>query len=377
MNRSVLPAIPALARLCLGAFGLVTGLSVSAVAAPPEPSSPSATPIKLAAIVPQAGGATPGDASAVVSTTAGQKPADFGGAVTAETSVGIGTFAPAPHDNALVSTTVLGSVFYRLSDQMRLTVAGSVTWYNVNDFSTPLPDNEALLSDLSVGVSHSSIYRNAASGLNISGAFRVLLPTSPASQFQNRWFTLTPGVTASLPIGPLNLSWSFGFGKFFGATSTATVDCSDFDDPEECYHGRAGNAALGFETERRGGEVFVPGTGMNSFFFSNNLSVSANPLERLTVALNLGVFNYFGLRSLPVDELSSPNAQGGRAHRDRLISSLSASYQLIDSLSLSTNLVSDTSQPFGARGDSAPVVFDFTRASDNLTTLSLALTGTF
>jgi hypothetical protein len=377
MNTSVPSAIPAAARLGLGALGLAGLLQASAHAAPPEPVASQPAPLQLAAIVPQAGGATPGDASTAVSAAAGQKPSDFGGAVTVETSVGIGTFAPSPHDNALVSTTVLGSVFYRLSDQMRLTLAGSVTWYNVNDFSTPLPDNEALLSDLALGISHSSIYRHAASGFNLSGAFRVLLPTSPASQYQNRWFTLTPGVTASLPVGPFNLSWSFGFGKFFAASSVPTVDCSDFPDPEQCLQGRGANPALGFETERRGGEVWVPGLGMNSFFFSNNLSLSTSPVDRLTIALNFGIFNYFGLRSLPVDELSSPYAQAGRAHRDRLISSLALSYQLLDSFALSTNLVSDTSQPFGARGDAAPVIFDFTRAPDNITTLSLALTGTF
>jgi hypothetical protein len=31
--------------------------------------------------------------------------------------------------------------------------------------------------------------------------------------------------------------------------------------------------------------------------------------------------------------------------------------------------------PVGAQGDAAPVLFDFTRASDNITTVGLSVTG--
>lgn len=330
--------------------------------------------MRVAAIVPQAAGATSGDA---VAGAPGAKPAAFSGSVTLDTSVGLGTFAPEPHDQALVATTLLASAGYRLDDQIRLTAGLSATWFNVNDYNTPLPDNEALLSDLSLGVSHGRIYRHEPSGLNLSGAFRMLLPTSPASRFQNRWFTIVPSLSATLPVGPVTLSYGVAFGKFFGATSTATVDCSDFEDPEQCYQGRNGNSALGYETERRGGEVFIPGAGMNSFYISNSLSASWTPVDRLSLSLSLGVFTYFGLRSLPEDEFSSQYAVGGRSQRDRLVSSLTASYQVLDRLSISTGLVTDASQPFGARGDSAPVVFDFTRAADNITSLSFGLTGSF
>lgn len=374
INRSVRVSIPAALRAASFAAALVA-FPVDMVHAEPGPAGDEDR--QITAIVPQAGGSTPGDASTVVNATSGDKPSDFGGAVTGEVSVGIGTFAPEPHDNALVSTTILASGFYRLSDDMRLSIAGSVTWFNVNDFYTPLPDGEALLSDISVGVSHNSIYRHADSGFNVSGSFRVLLPTSPGSRFQNRWFTLMPSVNASLPVGDFSFSFSFGFGKFFGGTSVATVDCSDFPNPEECIQGRTANASLGYETERRGGEIWLPGTGMNSFFFSNSLGVSWAPFDRLTLSLNFGIFTYFGLRSLPEDEFSTAYATGGRQQRDRLVSSFAVSYQMFDRISLSSSLITDASQPFGARGDDFPVVFDFTRAAANITSLSFAVTGTF
>jgi hypothetical protein len=358
------PAIAVSVAPLLLAFGASESL-----ATPPDGEA-------IAAIVPQAGGAPPTD----VADDLGDEdsaPSAFSGSITAQTSVGIGTFAPAPHDNALVSTTLLANAAYRISDAMQLSVAGSVTWFHINDFYTPLPDNEALLSDISIGISHSSIYRHEDSGFNVSGSFRILLPTSPGSQFQNRWFTLMPGLNASIPVGDFSFSWSLGFGKFFAGSSVPTVDCSDFPNPEECIQGREQNSALGFETERQGGEVWIPGRGMNSFFISNNLTASWAPVDRLSFALTFGIFNYFGLRSLPVDDMSSQYATAGRAQTDRLISSFAVSYQLFDRISVSSSLVTDTSQPFGARGDDFPVLFDFSRAPSNNTSINLAVTGTF
>jgi hypothetical protein len=372
INRSVRLPIPAALCACSAAVALAVFPAGSAHADPRDDDEDK----RVAAIVPQAGGSTPGDTSTVLSAT-GEKPSDFGGSATAEVSVGIGTFAPEPHDNTLVSTTILASAFYRVTDQIRLSLAGSVTWFNVNDFYTALPNGEALLSDISVGISHGSIYRHADSGFNLSGAFRVLLPTSPGSQFQNRWFTLMPSLNASISAGDFSFSWGLGFGKFFGGSSVATVDCSDFPDPEECIQGRNANPSLGYETERRGGEVWLPGIGMNSFFFSNSLGVTWAPIDRLTLSLNLGIFTYFGLRSLPVDEFSSPHATAGRQQRDRLVSTFAVAYQLLDQLALSTSLSTDASQPFGARGDDFPVIFDFSRAAANITSINFAVTGNF
>lgn len=352
----------------LAVFLIVVGAH-SANAKPPEGES-------VAAITPQAGGAPPADTSAATDEE-DQNRSNFAGSVTVQTDVGIGTFAPEPHSQSLVSTTFLASGSYRLTPELHLSAVGSLTWFNVNDFYTPLPDNEALLSDISFGISHSRLYHHVDSGFNLSASFRVLLPTSLASQFQNRLITLLPGVAASIPFGDFRLNYGFSFGKFFASSSVPTVDCSDFPNPEDCVQGRNQNSALGFETERRGGEVWLPGSGMNSFFVANNLSLSWSPTDRLSFGLSFGIFTYFGLRSLPVDEFSTKYAKAGRQQRDRLISSVSVSYQLFDSLSISSNLVTDASQPFGARGDSFPVIFDFSRAATNNTSISLALTGTF
>ena len=59
------------------------------------------------------------------------------------------------------------------------------------------------------------------------------------------------------------------------------------------------------------------------------------------------------------------------------MSSLALEYSFNKYLSAGLSLTTDTSQPFGAQGDDFPVIFDFTRASDNITSLDVSVTGSF
>jgi hypothetical protein len=93
------------------------------------------------------------------------------------------------------------------------------------------------------------------------------------------------------------------------------------------------------------------------------------------VSLGLGLGHAFGVIDMPDDELTSVNAKSGRAQSDSLSSSVGLSYQAHKRLALSLSLGTSTAQPFGAQGDAAPVLFDFTRASDNITTVGLSVTG--
>mgnify|MGYP004360877497 CR=1 FL=1 len=68
------------------------------------------------------------------------------------------------------------------------------------------------------------------------------------------------------------------------------------------------------------------------------------------------------------------NAKTGRAQGDALTSSLSASYRAHKHLSLALSLTTSTGQPLGAQGDSL-VLFDFSRASDNITSVGISATG--
>jgi len=339
-----------------------------------------------AASVPSSAAVTPAPSAPAATTSAptvlrtdGESPIysdnKLSGTLTLDTSVGIGTFVSDPQTNPLVVTSLAPMALYRITPALRVTMALSLTWYQVLGFDTALPENEVLLSDISIGVAHARIFNDADSGFNLSGGLRLGLPTSLASQFQNRLFSLSAGMNAALPVGPMVFSYSLGFAKAFNLTATATLDCNDFEDSAECIEGRDDNPNFGFESERRGAEVYIPGAGGASFSVTNSINISWGILDVLSLSLGLSLSNSFGVRSFPQDSLSSENATSGRSQRDRLMSSLALTYVVNRHLLVGASLMTDTSEPFGADGNDFPVIFDFTRASDNITSINLSVTG--
>lgn len=337
----------------------------------PETTSPSATP----ETGPAATTTTTVTTGTPVTTTTAKK--KFGGSATYEQSIGLGTFVGGVQSNDLVVGSLGASGYYSVAENLKVTAGLSLTWYQVLDFDTTLKDNTFLLSDISIGLSHGRIFHDDGSGFNLGGSIRIGLPTSLASQFQNRLFSLSTGLNASIPVGPVTFTYAFSFAKYFNRTAVATLDCEDFDDETECIEGRGNNPNFGFESERRGPEVYLRGSGATSYAFTNSLDVSWSIIEGLDLSLGLAISNSFGVRSFPADEFSGEHAEEGRAQGNRLTSSLSLSYQFLKELSAAVSFVTDTAQPFGADGDDFPVVFDFSRAPDNISSLSLSVTGTF
>ena len=373
------PRIPGNSRSAAPAFATVLATALLASAGPsraePAPDLPVDTRVAETEAAPASPGTTTVTTTATPAAESESNPAPFGGSLGLETSIGLGTFMSGVQAQPSVVTSFSPSVYYRLTDSLKLSASLSATWYQVGDVSTSLADNTVLLSDISLSLSTASIYKHEDSGFNVSGAFRLGLPTSLASQFQNRLFSLSPSLTASIPVGPVTFSYSFAFGKYFNLTAVATLDCDNFEDASECTSGRPSNSSLGYESERRGPEVYLRGSGSNSYYFQNSLSVSWSIVEGLDLSLGMTISNTFGTRSVPKDELSSANATDGRSHRDRLVSSLELSYQIMKNLGVGASLVTDTSEPFGSQGDEFPVIFDFSRAPDNITSLNISVTG--
>ena len=338
-----------------------------------ETTAPDSTPAPMSTPAEQPTGPT--TTLTTDSVTPEEEPSKFGGSLSIETSIGLGTFVSGPQENAVVTTSFSPSAYYQLGKDLRLTGALSLTWFQVLDIDTPLSENDALLSDISLGLSHGRIYHHEDSGFNLSGNVRIGLPTSLASQFQNRLFTLSTAFTASIPVGPVSLSYSLSFGKYFNLTATPTLDCNDFENSAECIEGRDANPNFGYESERRGPEVYIQGAGASSFFVSNSLNIGWTIIDELSLSFGLTISNSFGVRSFPTDDLSSDDATAGRSQRDRLLSSLGLDYTINRYLAVGASLVTDTSTPFGATGDDFPVVFDFARASDNITSINISVTG--
>lgn len=361
-------------------LGLLTSLAFAAPAFAEDPQ-PAPAPTLIAETVAPAPAVTPNNGNGpttIVTSDApapADKPADFGGSFSIETSVGIGTFVAEPQDNAVVTTSFAPSAWYQLAKDLKLTAGLSLTWYQVLDIDTPLAENDVLLSDISLGISHGRIFNDPGTKFNLSGNLRLGLPTSLASQFQNRLFTLSTGLSASIPVGPVSFSYSFGFGKYFNLTATPTLDCGDFSDSAECIEGRDANPNFGFESERRGPEVYIKGSGASSFYVQNSLNIAWTIIDELSLSLGFTISNSFGVRSFPTDDLSSDHATSGRSQRDRLVSSLGLDYTINRYVAVGASLVTDTSAPFGADGNDFPVLFDFARASDNITSVNISVTG--
>lgn len=396
-NRLLVSPIPRLLSTAWFVPALLGGLlSTTAHAEPARPADSTSAPTEEAgakgdapvetASAPGSAAVTPAPTGPAATTTTptavrtdGESPiytdGRFGAQLTLDTSIGIGTFVSDPQTNPLVVTSIAPSGFYRITPELRATMGLSLTWYQVLGFDTSLPENEFLLSDISLGLAHSRIFNDPDSGFNLSGSLRVGLPTSLASQFQNRLFSLSAGLGAAIPVGPVVISYSLGFSKFFNLTATPTLDCEDFSSEEECIEGRDDNPNFGFESERRGPEVYLRGAGATSFSVTNSIDISWAIIDELALSIDFSISNAFGVRAFPRDDLSSENATAGRSQRDRLMSSIGLTYIASRNLKIGASLMTDTSQPFGASGDDFPVIFDFTRASDNITSINLSVTG--
>ena len=295
--------------------------------------------------------------------------------VTVGTSVGLGTFVSGPQQRAQVSTAITPTLRYKLSDKLSLSAAIGGAIYHLNDYSTSLYNGQFLFGDLYATLSHSSIYKHDASGFNLSAALRLYFPTSLASRFQNRITSVRPSFTGSIKAGPVTFSLTTMFMKYFNTSTSPSINCEGSFDPDLCIEGRGPGVGGGFESEIRGGEVFLPSAGISSFYVGNSLAASWSILDGLSLGASATVYNLFGYRSFDIGEFSSENAKPGRSQTDRLITSVSVSYQINKQLRGTLDFTTDTIRPFGADGNDL-VVLDVTRASDNISAIGLSFAGT-
>ncbi len=293
-----------------------------------------------------------------------------------DVGVGLGSFVQHElQQQTQVVTVFVPTASYKLTDEIALTGSVALYWYQIMDFGTPYENDKLLWTDAYLNVGHSSIWADEDLGLTLSGAFRVYAPTSKASQFQSRYLTVRPGLTMGWKAGDFTLSAIALFAKYLFSSSNPQLDCEGFEDSTQCREGRGPDVAGGFTSEKKGGEVFLPSYGVNSFYATWGLSAGYEIVEGLSASASATVYNIFGVSKVDVDELSSPNARVGRHQLDRFITSIALSYTVNANLTVGTDLTTDTFRPFGSAGDDL-VVLDFERAPDNITSLTFSLKGT-
>ena len=317
-------------------------------------------------------------------------PSPISVALSVSTSVGIGSFVSDLQQQVGVATSFSPTISYALDGGVRLKTGIGGTWYQINDYNTSFENHRFLFSDLYLDASQGSVFSDEDLGLNIGAAFRLYVPTSLSSQLQNRVLSIRPSLNMSWSFGPVTLSGVLMFLKSFNTNADRSINCETYTDPTQCIEGREADpnaSALslgnpdggpgvggGFESEVQGGEVFLPSAGLTSFYVAYSLSLGWSIIEGLNLSLGASLYHSFGYKALPKDEFSSDYAQGGRSQTDRLITSLSLSYQVHKNIGLSLGLATDTVRPFGADGKDL-VIFDFTRAPDNITSLSFGING--
>ena len=290
-------------------------------------------------------------------------------------SMGIGAFVDGPQERTHVTSGITPVVGYRLSDEIVLSSAMSITWYQIPGYGSAQATNRLLLSDLDVGVSHTNIYKDEDLGLTLSGGLRAALPTSLAAQLQNRLFSLRPGLSLTWTGGPVSVSLNGQFLKYFMTSTHPSIDCEGFDDPSLCGEGRGPGPSGAFTSEKDGGELYLPGHGVNSFYVAYGGVASWALTDALSVRTHLTMIHVYGVVAYDRDEFTGEHAEAGRPQTDRLISSLYVAYGFSPKLSAEISMVTDTLRPLGATGKGAPVLFDVSRAPDNITSLGLSVTG--
>ena len=297
------------------------------------------------------------------------------GTLEISTAIGLGSFYGDTRRQTAVSIGFIPALRYKVSKVISVSGSMAGTLYAKNGYGSAISNGTFWVSDLHFTLSHGKLYENKNLGLTLSGAFRVYFPTSLSSRFQNRIMTMRPSLSARFKFGSVSISFLSMFAKYFSSSTVPSVNCGDFTEGA-CIDGRPSGPGVGggFESERNGGEVFLPGYGTSSFYVGNALSVSWKILEGLSLSASATLYNLFGFRSYGVDDLSSVNARPGRSQTDRLITNITLSYKIVRQLTVGLEFTTDTIRPLGADGNDL-VIFDTRRGPDNISSIAFSLTG--
>ena len=293
-------------------------------------------------------------------------------------SIGVGTFVSGDQRQALAVMVIDPTVTYPITDDgLSVQAWGRFLWYQTTDYETTYKNDKFIWADPYLRLSHSKIFHDDDLGLSIGAMLTIYGGASLASQMETRRFTLRPGVTLNWDLAPVTISYGLHFAKYFNESTRANLDCSDFEDGK-CPEGRgSGPGPYGsFDSEGGGGAFTLPGRGVTSFYVLNTFKLSVEIVEGLTAALDVIVYNFFGYSNYDLDDRSSPNARAGRNQTDRLITGLSLDYQVVKQLSIGLGVTTDTVRPLGDDGKDL-VLFGFSRAPTNLTTLDINLVFSF
>jgi hypothetical protein len=172
--------------------------------------------------------------------------------------------------------------------------------------------------DTRLSLSDAELLQEPLTGINLGASLRAILPTSYESiRVRKQWGGLGVGLTASRALGPVDLSWSTGFTKYFNGSAVRTSYTSIVSDANQSLASSRGDGLY----------TLPAGFGNPSFAFSNALEVDLNLGDVVSIGYSVALINAFAYQVAAADAQTSVNADGDRQQTDQLSATLAITYR--------------------------------------------------
>lgn len=343
--------------------------------------------------------------SAAVSKKAKPKPAKkfpLSGQVSANTSVGLGTFVPGEQNRTSIGTSL--SLFFMMPmpvKGMMFAAANSVSKTLIDVAEDPfaprkrdtqfgdilvlflytpiIPSDEAprelTAKEKAEAALNPSLAADASGkpltipgGIGVSFQAGFTLPTSRTAQFQTRRTIARLAVNLRRNVGPISLVYQFRFDKRFNKYSNWVADYNNIDGTM---------LARDLGEENLGDRLVATGNVNIAHTFHSRLMATVSPTPALSFQASYTLSNNFNEYVSPNDEFTSPNAKDGRGRLDLQLASFTANYSFAGSW-FASFATQTWSAPWADDNKTFRIpFFDPRHASNNITTLNLSLTKSF
>lgn len=300
-----------------------------------------------------------------------KKPFPLGASLSLTQSLGGGTFTEDPYvRRASYDVSLAMAPYWRITPLLRLSASISVSQSLVENYdSSVVKKNRTLLSDTALALNHMRLFTIPGVGINVRGGVSLNFPTSLQSQYRTLLMSAKGGLSMSKVIGPVYLAYGVSFYKNINEYTSPVVDKSKVGEHVILAHFN-GNEQLTTDLVSTGGNN-------TSFGLSNQVVVSWNITDSLSLAALYGINHSWTYNVYEDDELAGAYADGGRGMRDSQMGIVDISYMVNRYLSLSLG-----SQTMVApkTADNKDVVFPFLNFSNNYrnnSSLYLSVSGRF
>ena len=248
-------------------------------------------------------------------------------------NIGTGTFVTGPSsayfDDVSQSWGFNGSYGFKVLGHKLSAKAG---WGLATHLTVPnnASGKRTFFRDLSFKLSDGSIYKDELTGINLSGGLSLTLPTSKESIHAEKWSVIGTSLAFSRDFGSFNLSYNFGFTKYFYGNRTKVAMSSHVRDAElAVQQADAAICSLGQDANDDDVNRCHRGGPNADFSIRNGLSMGYNITEHLGFNYSVGISNRRNYNLHPEEDGYQPgNADNDRGGSDSFSTSIDVSYDI-------------------------------------------------